>query len=156
MKKIVFVCTGNVCRSPMAEALFNEFIKKEPSLSEFEAVSAGTFALEGAGATKESVVAMRDIYGIDITGHKARNLTKTDVNDAFLVLTMERSHKDYIMSMLPHSYKKVHTLKEYALDSPASVDIADPYAYPLETYKYCALEIAEGIEALIKKLKKNH
>ncbi len=154
MKKIVFVCTGNICRSPMAEALFNDFIKNEPSLSGFEATSAGTFALDGGSATKESVVAMKDIFDIDISGHKSHNLTRSDVNDAFLVLTMERRHKDYIMSKLPHSYKKVFTLKEYAFGSPANDDIADPYAFPLETYKDCAFEIAEAVEALIKKLKK--
>jgi len=139
----------------MAEALFNNLIKQEPSLSEYFAESAGTFALDGRGATHESVVAMKDIFGIDITGHRSRSLTRSDVDGAFLVLTMEKHHKDLIISHLPHSSDRVFTLKEFAFDEPESLDIADPYALPLETYKDCAVEISEAVKALIKKLKKN-
>lgn len=168
MKKIIFVCTGNTCRSPMAMAIFNSFASLEPSEFGYEAMSAGLAASKDAPPSTNAVLSMQDLRSIDITKHRAQILSQAEVEEAFLVLTMTRSHKHNILSMFPGAYQKVFTLKEYAYDMPddtckgggngikaLSPDIADPYGGSLWSYKLCAQEIAQAVKKLVEKLKKS-
>lgn len=166
MKKIVFVCTGNTCRSPMAMGIFNSFVSLEPPEFGYEAMSAGLAVSKEVLPSINAVLAMKDFPGIDITKHRTHILSQADVEGAFLVLTMTQSHKHYILSMFPGAYDKVFTLKEYAYDiteyidmssrgdiQAFSPDIADPFGSSLWSYKLCAQEIAHAIEKLVEKLK---
>lgn len=149
MKKILFVCTGNTCRSPMAAALFNR-LAAAGGIG-YEAASAGLAAAEGSPASQNSVKAMEDYPGADLSYHRSKRLTHTDVQEACLILTMERAHRQYILSMYPEAYQKVYTLKEYVYGTDG--DITDPYGSNEEEYRLCAEEISHAVEKLIEMLK---
>jgi len=150
MKQILFVCTGNTCRSPMAEALFNRLAEAGTPKAEYRAASAGLSAFSGDRASENAVKAMRNYPGTDLSNHTARNLTGWDIESSHLVLTMSRNHKRHILSLYPDAYQKVYTLKEYVYG--AADDIKDPYGGSESVYRSCADEIAKAVEKLAEKL----
>lgn len=146
MQRILFVCTGNTCRSPMAEAMFR--VKAGEKL---EIRSAGMAAFDGQQASEyaRQVLTQRGINH----DHRAQRLNDALINWADLVLTMTKGHKSAIAQIFPNAMQKVYTLKEYA-GSGGSADIADPFGGPLEEYQKCAAEIDDALEKLYEKLNK--
>lgn len=137
-KKIIFVCTGNTCRSSMAEALAKSILEHmDTGGVELEITSAGTMALPGAPAA-ENAVKVLESMGIDLKGHTASLLTPEDVEEADLVLTMTGAHRRQVRSMAPGCEDKIFTLAEYAR---MGADIPDPFGAPEDTYRQCASEI---------------
>lgn len=143
---ILFVCTGNTCRSPMAEGILRS-LADEKGL-EINVKSAGIAAFDGESAAENAIKAMEEI-GIDIKNHKSRILHRELVRNSNLILTMSRSHKDMILRAYPESEKKVFTLKEYAYKEEG--DIIDPFGGSLKTYQDTRDEIANCIEKIINK-----
>jgi protein-tyrosine-phosphatase len=136
MPKILFVCTGNICRSPMAEGLLKKM------RSDFSVSSAGVSSMDGWNATPEAIDVMME-RGIDISGHSARQVTGEMVNDADLVLTMTERHKKLLTTDYPEAEAKIFTLKEFA---GTGIDIEDPYFTSKEFYEMIAREIAEALK----------
>lgn len=110
MKNILFVCTGNTCRSSMAEAMLKDMAKKRNL--DINISSRGVSAVDGHRASKQAVRVMKD-RGIDITKHRSKLLTKKDIEKADLILTMTTNHKGIVLNLYPEANEKVYTLKEF-------------------------------------------
>ena len=145
-KKILFVCTGNTCRSSMAEALARVMAEKMDITGVIFA-SAGVMAWPGEKASEQAIQALSE-QGIDLSHHRASRLTPELVLEADLVLTMTEAHRQQILNILPQAKEKVFTLGSYA---GASRDISDPYGSPVEVYRICAEELATHIKTALNK-----
>lgn len=151
---VLFVCTGNTCRSPMAEALFKDLAKKK-GISSVKAISAGLAAVEGDKATPQAIEVMKR-RGIDLSGHRARNVDASLIEEADLILTMTRRHKSILSSMYPEAVSKTHVLRAYAeggMSGEESTEISDPFGQPVEVYESCARQLEEIIAKLMERLK---
>ncbi len=132
---VAVVCTGNTCRSPMAETLLREQIRKKyGSEDAVRVLSAGVAAGNGSGASPQAVEVMGG-RGLDLTGHSSRQLDDEVMNVADLVLTMTRGHRAAILAAWPNMHDRVHTLRR------DGGDVTDPVGMPVETYLQCAEQI---------------
>jgi RpiB/LacA/LacB family sugar-phosphate isomerase len=147
MKTILFICTGNVCRSPMAEAMFRHAVRGR---GEFRIFSAGLGAVDGQPPTPHSVRAMREL-GVDISAQRSRMLTADLVRSADIILGMTHSHADTIALLYPAAAEKTFLLREFddTLE-PYEKDIGDPIGSPYEIYVDCRDQIEQGIASLLK------
>src|ERR1700722_12074586 len=147
MKTILFLCTGHVCRSPMAEGLFRHAVKGR---GDFRVVSAGLGAIDGQPPTHHSVQAMREI-GIDIANQRSRVLTADMVRSADYIFGMTHSHVDTVALLYPQMAEKTFLLREFDETlEPYEKDISDPIGCPYQIYVDCRDQIEQGVVTLIK------
>jgi len=144
IRHILVVCVGNICRSPMAEALLRQALGEQDG---FTVESAGLGALVGHPASEHSV-ALMDEEGLDITSHRARQIHPEMVGRADLVLVMEAGHKRAIDDADPTARGKVHRLGEWQ-----DRDIEDPYRQQRDAYEAALVDIRAGVESWVGKLK---
>lgn len=144
---ILFVCTGNTCRSPMAEYFARKYIE-DNNLENFKVASAGINAATGQNASKEAIEVMKE-KGIDITDHKSKMLMEEDLQENDKVLTMTNSHKEVIQDM--YDYDNVYTLKHF-VNTCEDCDILDPYGFEVDKYRETRDEIEDAVKKLLDKL----
>lgn len=158
MKKLLFVCTGNICRSPMAEYLLR-FMLKERGYGGYLVESAGVDALEGLPPT-DKVVELLLQEGIDCRGHRSQPMTEELAKSSHLIFVMTFWHRERVLEIVED--EKVYRLKEYVIDKSEGrgeeeghdlLDIADPYGGSLKEYAICMKEIVGCLEELVSMLK---
>lgn len=140
-RSILFVCTANQCRSPMAEALMKDYLKRMALPSSWTVQSAGTWAENGHPATAFGIKAMAK-RGLDTSNHLSQLITRELLTQFDLILTMESGHKEAIQIEFPEFSKKVFMLSEMSCDH---VNIEDPIGGKYEDYEKTADEIDEWI-----------
>ena len=137
MSKIVFVCTGNTCRSPMAAMMAAQIFNEAGITAEI--ISAGVSAWPNQPASRHAITVMEEC-GLSLAEHKASLVSDDMFEDEALVLTMTASHKAVLLSDYPCAKGRIYTLAEYA---GQSADVCDPFGGSLEDYRVCAAQIRE-------------
>ncbi len=147
MKSILFVCTGNVCRSPMAEALFRQAVKGR---GDYVAGSAGIGAINGLPPSPNAIRVMKEL-GLDISSQRSRMLTAEVIQQADYIFGMTHSHVDAINLLYPQAAEKTFLLREFDETLEAyEKDISDPINGSYEVYWNCRDQIEQGIASMLK------
>lgn len=147
MMDILVVCTGNICRSPMAEGLLRQMLSqgRGPGI---HVHSAGTHGLDGEPAAAFAIQAVSEM-GVDISGHRARSLDREMVSEADLILVMEPFHREIAARAVPPGQSdRLRLLAEF--ETPWQSDtIDDPYNHSLEVYRACLDRIRYCLEGVL-------
>lgn len=150
MSTILFICTGNLCRSPMAEGLMKQKLADRALDAKHQVRSAGTWAVNGRPASENAIAVMKE-RGIDISDHIARTVTAEDVAEATLILVMTRDHAQMLRNTWPQYDWKVYRLSSVA---GKRRDVPDPYQGPMQEYRAVADLIAryldDGFERILE------
>lgn len=151
--KILFVCTGNSCRSVMGQGLLRQILVKL-GRHDVQVLSAGISTFGGLSASPETIEVMKR-EGVDVSGHSSRPATRELIQNADLILCMEDIHRDAILARAPEAESKTHLLKVFqAKQPPVDPNIADPIGKPKEVYESCLLTIKEALERVAKWVEK--
>ena len=148
MKKVLFVCTANVCRSPMAQAVFNALAEDEGL--HFRAQSAGTAALEGEPMAPNAAAALEEA-GIHPRLHRARRVSATMMEEAELVLAMGPRHAAALHRLEGDRALDIHTLSGYAI-GVAGEEVPDPYGLTMIAHRSTLRQIYEYVERIVNRL----
>ncbi|MDW7684372.1 MAG: low molecular weight protein arginine phosphatase [Bacillota bacterium] len=147
-KKLLFVCTGNTCRSPLAAAFAREALAGA-GLTHWTVDSAGLAARDGSPASDGSLHAAGD-FGLDLSLHRAKPLSPLLVDSAALILTMTAAQKQVLLQALPQFADRIFSLTEYL---GADGDVADPFGGPPSLYRETAHQLRSLVTRLAEKLK---
>ncbi len=154
--RVLFVCAGNTCRSPMAAGLCRMFLERFQMGEEVEVASAGLQAFPGGCASREAVALMAE-QGIDLSRHCTACLTPAQVRQADLILAMEERQKRILIDLYPEAADKIFILKEYiscprpelsAEQLSSRYDISDPFGQSPAAYRKCVSELSGAVADL--------
>ncbi|NLW10448.1 MAG: low molecular weight protein arginine phosphatase [Clostridiaceae bacterium] len=146
--RICFVCTGNTCRSPMAEYLLRFFLFDCPKI---EICSAGIQAFAGSAASNGSLEVMTSKYGIDLSEHRSTRIDNQLLAESDRIYAMTKQHKQILVQVYPEFMDKIETLGE-AVGLP-DVDVADPFGYDISEYESTADQLHYLLSRLASQLK---
>jgi protein-tyrosine-phosphatase len=150
---ILIVCTGNVCRSPMAQGLLSHALSAQPEpLRSLKVISAGVAAHTGEAISENSVTALKKV-GIDIADLRSQGLTQDLLDKSLVVFGMTESHRSIIRSRARPVPEHLYLFREF-LPPPATSEIGDPYGGPLKLYESARDEMVEAIPSVVEFLKK--
>lgn len=151
IRSVLFICTGNICRSPLAEYFFSDYVEKQGAGDRFDISSAGTYAIDGNRATYEALEAGRR-RGLDLTPHRARPVNGSLLSAADHVLVMTQSHHDWLCRHYPGLENKIYLAKLFPShlsgEPPEITDVPDPYGESVGYY----LEVLKMLEPVLPKL----
>lgn len=145
--KLIFVCTGNTCRSPMAEVIFKSLDQE----SEIKVLSRGLVVLFVEPVNPKAEVILKK-HDLEINNHISKGLKESEVDDNTLILTMTEAHKRSIIERYSKAVN-VYTIKEYAGETG---DVIDPYGGTLVEYEECYVELARLVKKTVYKLNEDN
>ena len=142
-KKVIFVCTGNTCRSPMAEAIFRRMNTDE----DIDVCSRGLVVLFPEPLNPKAEIVLKK-HDLELSNHVAKGLKQSDIDENTLILTMTAAHKKKVAELFPEA-ADVYTIKEFAGEMG---DVIDPYGGSLLDYEDCYTELGRLVKKTIYKL----
>jgi len=137
MRNIVFICTANICRSPVAEVLFADWLRQQPDAQDWQVSSAGTWAADGAPASADTREVLSEL-GLDLSRHRSRRVDRSLVATADLLLCMTRSQREAMQADFPEYANRIQLLT--AMAGPP-YDVDDPYGGARQGYVEMVAEI---------------
>ncbi|MEM7800458.1 MAG: hypothetical protein AAF633_14785 [Chloroflexota bacterium] len=150
MGNILIVCTANICRSPVVEALLRLKLD-HAGYQAWQVYSAGTWVEESRRASRYSVELLSELKGIDISLHRSRLATPKLVRDADLVIVMTASHAEVLQIENPSQRDKIVMLSQLAYDG-RRIDVQDPYGGPKEEYRIMFDSVSSQIDAAFDRI----
>ena len=142
------MCTGNTCRSPMAEAIARRLVEQR-GRTDIEVESAGTQAWEGSPASDEALLVGVE-RNLDLSGHRARRLAPEIVSNADIVLVMSSAHLTQVLEL--DATANVHLLAGYGASDATGHSIADPFGGNLSDYRATADELEQELEGILERI----
>ena len=143
MKRILFICTGNTCRSPMAQGLMNQYAHRKGL--DIQATSAGIAVSENTLISSNALLALEE-EKIDMSYHHARQLTANDISNANAIFCMTDSHVTTVAAIYPQAMDKVYMIGR---------GITDPFGGDLDMYRICRDQIKAELPHIVKVLEKH-
>ena len=151
--QLLFVCTGNTCRSAMAEAIARKLIQDDPTQYANIGVTSAGVMCAGPSAASPNAILAAEQNQCDLTNHVAKQITEPLLEQADYVFVMTRSHKQMLERALPQHRDKIFLLSAYAEGNPDATDVLDPYGGNLAIYLNCFASLKEYVTSVLQKLK---
>lgn len=149
-RTILFVCLGNICRSPMAEGLLKRMLAERGLADRYRVRSAGIIARRDHVSPLEAVRAAAE-HAVDLAGHLSTPLTPALLRESDLVVAMDRMNAEHILNLVPELSPRLRLLNQFAAGA-RSFDVPDPIGCSMEVYRESYRQIAAGVEGLVASL----